>query len=214
MKTKQYRPLFSLSQPLVLASGSPRRQLFLQEWGLDFSVHVPSIDEPLPMQGEAPAAYALRAALAKGRAVAASHPHSIVLAADTIVALGRSILGKPPHAAAALAMLQQLVGKTHQVITAVCLSLPQGQGLPQEQSFTCSCDVTFAPWSSPVLAAYVRTGEPMDKAGAYAIQGQGAFLVSSIHGSWSTVVGLPVTEIAQRLEAAGLLHPAAKSPAA
>lgn len=208
MQHSHYPPLFTLSQPLVLASASPRRQQFVQEWGLQYSIDLPQCPEPLPEQGEAPATYALRAACAKGRAVAAKHPHSIVLAADTIVALGQSILGKPHHAAEALAMLERLAGKTHQVITAVCLSLPQAQGLPQEHAFTCACDVTFAPWGRAVLAAYVRTGEPMDKAGAYAIQGQGAFLISSIHGSWSTVVGLPVTEIIQRLQAAGLLQPA------
>lgn len=197
--------VFSLSCPLVLASASPRRQQFLREWGVPFRVDAPQGVEPRAEAGEAPAAYALRAAQAKARATAARHSGALTLAADTVVAVQNAILGKPRDAADALAMLRQLSGRTHQVITGVCLVLPDGT----EQSFTDSTDVTFAAWPEAALAAYVRTGEPMDKAGAYAIQGQGAFLVERIHGSWSTVVGLPVTETARRLLQAGLLRAAA-----
>lgn len=196
--------LFSLTCPLVLASASPRRQQFLREWGVPFTVDAPQGVEPRAEAGESPAAYALRAAQAKARATAARHAGALTLAADTVVAVEAAILGKPRDAADALDMLWRLSGRTHQVITGVCLILPDGT----EQSFTDSTDVTFATWPDEALEAYVCTGEPMDKAGAYAIQGQGAFLVEHIHGSWSTVVGLPVTETARRLLEAGLLKPA------
>lgn len=200
-----YPPLFTLSCPLVLASGSPRRRQFLQEWGLPFTVDVPQGPEPHPMPGESPAAYALRAARGKGAVTAARHPGALTLAADTVVTVDGDILGKPGSERDALSMLRRLAGRTHQVVTGVCLILPDGT----EQSFSDSTDVTFAPWPHTMLAAYARTGEPADKAGAYAIQGQGAFLVERISGSWSTVVGLPITEIARRLAAAGLLAPVA-----
>ena len=196
--------LFSLTCPLVLASASPRRRQFMAEWGLPFLVDAPQGVEPKAAAGESPAAYALRAAQAKARATAARHAGALTLAADTVVAVESAILGKPRDTEDALRMLCQLSGRTHQVITGVCMVLPDGT----EQSFTDSTDVTFAAWPEDVLHTYVRTGEPMDKAGAYAIQGQGAFLVEHIHGSWSTVVGLPVTETARRLMQAGLLRPA------
>ena len=199
------RPLFTLDLPLVLASGSPRRQQFLQEWGIPYSVERPHGVEPHPDAGEAPHVYAQRAARAKAQAVRNSVPHAVVLAADTVVAVEQTILGKPRDPADALRMLRMLRGREHEVISAVCLCLPRGMDAAEE-NFYDSTAVRFFPWEDALLEAYVRTGEPMDKAGAYAIQGQGAFLVHSIRGSWATVVGLPIGQVAQVLCSRGLLH--------
>lgn len=196
-------PLFTLTVPLILASSSPRRQQFMQEWGVPFLIDVASGVEPSPNAGECPDDYVRRAARAKGSAVATRHAKKIVLAADTVVALGERILGKPRNADDALAMLTMLAGNMHHVISAVYLSLPNGE----EHVFSVSTEVQFAPCSEVLLRAYIRTGEPMDKAGAYAIQGQGAFLVQKIHGSWTAVVGLPVTELSEFLMQKKLLLP-------
>lgn len=190
--------------PLILASASPRRQEFLQDMGLDFTCVRPTGIEPDPAAGETPVDYAQRAADAKALAVAQniaqSHPHAAVLAADTIVSLGPEIFGKPSNAEQALNMLKKLSGKTHLVTTALSLILPHGSTQAatmthRTQRLHRSTTVSFYPWPEALLQAYVATGEPMDKAGAYAIQGQGAFLVEHIEGSWSTVVGLPLTEL-------------------
>ena len=201
-----FRPLFCLRVPLILASASPRRQDFLREWGIPFLVDAPENTEPAPAPGEAPRAYVLRAARCKGKAVASRYSESLILAADTIVTRKQNILGKPHDDAHALAMLQDLNGQTHTVMTGVWLLLPNGE----EQSFCSETEVTFHHWPTHILQAYVRTGEPADKAGSYAIQGQGAFLVKSISGSWSTVVGLPVTELASILLEKGIMQNASE----
>ena len=163
---------------------------------------------PIPSSehGETPAAYALRAATAKARAVAASADagaDDLILAADTVVALGHDILGKPADDADALDMLRRLSGREHEVITGVCCLFPDGSSA----GFADTSAVRFHAWPEDVLRAYVRSGEPADKAGAYAIQGQGAFLVESVHGSWSTVVGLPVSRLAALLLEGGWMRP-------
>lgn len=205
-----FSPLFALRPDvrLVLASASPRRRLFMDEWGLTYTVVRPAGVEPRPEAGEAPAAYALRAATAKAHAVAAradAGPRDLILAADTVVALGHDILGKPVDAADALAMLHRLSGQEHEVITGVCCLFPDGR----EAGFADASAVRFHAWPDEVLRAYVASGEPADKAGAYAIQGQGAFLVASVRGSWSTVVGLPVSRLAALLLEGGWMHPVA-----
>lgn len=193
---------------LILASGSPRRQRFMEEWGLPFEVCVPDAAEPRPLPDEDPAAYVRRAAAAKAHAAlprtGSPAPDRLLLAADTIVALGSRLLGKPRDAQEALYMLHDLSGREHQVISGVCLITPDGR----EQCFSESSSVRFHPWPDDILRAYVQTGEPLDKAGAYAVQGQGAFLVAEVRGSWSTVVGLPVTLLAARLLAGGWMLPA------
>lgn len=202
-------PLFCLKSGLrlVLASASPRRRSFMEEWGLPFDVCVPEAAEPRPLPGEEPDAYVRRAAAAKARAaldlVGGPSSGLLLLAADTIVALGSRLLGKPGDDADALRMLHDLSGKEHHVISGVCLITPDGR----EESFSESSSVRFHPWPDDILRAYVRTGEPLDKAGAYAIQGQGAFLVAEVRGSWSNVVGLPVTRLAARLLEQGWIHP-------
>ncbi len=211
-------PLFRLKPGLrlVLASASPRRRRFMEEWGLPFSSCVPEAAEPRPLPGEEPAAYVRRAAAAKARAalelLGGPAPDRLLLAADTIVALGDALLGKPRDDGDALRMLRELSGREHHVISGVCLVAPDGG----EHLFSESSGVRFHPWPDDVLRAYVRTGEPLDKAGAYAVQGQGAFLVAEVHGSWSNVVGLPVTTLAARLMELGLLLPGdgARAPAA
>lgn len=240
------RPLFRLSEgyELVLASGSPRRRQFLNEWGLPFRLALADAEEPRPTPGESPEAYTRRAATAKALAVGQNlppHPASatlaaaavggaapqpVILAADTVVAIDGDILGKPDNPAHALSMLKRLSGAGHEVISAVCLLLPaqcggtlSGSALPglhiQETaegcfrmlSFSDVSRVYFHHWPQPVLQAYVDTGEPNDKAGAYAIQGQGAMLVERMEGSWSTVVGLPVTPLAQVMISLGIMQP-------
>lgn len=227
------RPLFRLSAgyELVLASGSPRRRQFLNEWGIPFRLALASTEEPRPMPGELPEAYTRRAAVAKALAVGRTLPPKafqkpVLLAADTVVAIGGDILGKPENPAHALTMLERLSGASHEVISAVCLLLPaQSAGplsastLPELHveetvagsfrmlSFSDVSRVVFHHWPRPVLQAYVNTGEPSDKAGAYAIQGQGAVLVERVEGSWSTVVGLPVTPLAQVMISLGIMQP-------
>lgn len=208
-------PLFALpgGWELVLASHSPRRRQFLEEWGLAYRIVTGRDEEPRPRAGEAPAAYARRAARAKALSAAAADGQAagprVLLAADTIVALGEDILGKPADRAQALEMLRRLAGRTHEVISAVCLLGPQDE----EIVFHDVSRVRFAPWPEAVLAAYVATGEPDDKAGAYAIQGQGAVLVEAVDGSWSTVVGLPVSRLAQEMLSRGWLTPVGAGPA-
>lgn len=187
---------------LVLASASPRRSELLGLAGLEFEV-LPGAAEPMPEQGEPPAEYACRAALAKALDAFARRPEAVVLAADTIVVLDGRILGKPSDAADALRTLQELAGRAHEVITGCALCAP---GRTPEV-FSVSTQVTMAQAPAAALAAYVATGEPMDKAGSYAIQGKGGFLVQRIEGSYSNVVGLPVAEVVEALVAWGVVAP-------
>lgn len=185
---------------LVLASGSPRRHQLLTSVGVAFSVAAPDIDET-PSDGEDPVAYVERLARAKAAAVHAG-PTDVVLAADTTVALDREILGKPADAADARRMLRSLSGRTHDVHTGVAVR--DGSGTRSAVETTRVAMSSIAPDD---LDWYVRTGEPLDKAGAYAVQGSGALFVRSIEGSASNVVGLPLTLLAELLAAAG--HPLA-----
>lgn len=211
----QFAPLFRLAPglKLILASASPRRRQFLEEWGLPFVAAPPAGVEPLPEVNEQPDAYTRRAAHAKALAAErrldpATRARALILAADTVVALEGDILGKPRHEAHALEMLTRLAGREHDVISAVCLLPPLGWPGGPCELFSDMSRVFFHAWPRPVLAAYARTREPDDKAGAYAIQGQGAFLAERVEGSWSTVVGLPVTPLARILLKRGLIFPA------
>ncbi|WP_353116960.1 Maf family nucleotide pyrophosphatase [Nitratidesulfovibrio sp.] len=190
--------------PVVLASGSPRRREFLHSLGLSFEVYGNGAAEPDPLPGEPPADYACRAAAAKAASVAALRPGGVIVAADTVVALHGEIMGKPRDRADAVRMLSRLAGHTHEVVSACCVALPDGT----RETFHAATRVTM--WDAPpaALAAYAATGEPDDKAGAYGIQGVGAFLVESIDGSWSNVVGLPVAELVRLLLRHGIIEPA------
>lgn len=188
------------SPQLLLASTSPRRRELLSRAGLTFGIRAPEVDETV-RPGEAPEAYVSRLARAKARAVASGSPHALVLAADTSVVTDTGILGKPRDDAEALAMLTSLMGRSHRVLTAVALA-----GAAASEVLV-STRVWMRPADPEELRWYVQTGEPADKAGAYAIQGIGGQLVSRIEGSYTNVVGLPVAETLSLLEAAGLRLP-------
>lgn len=193
---------FTAAHPVILASGSPRRRAFFEQMGIPFEVILPVDAEPSPIEGEQPEVYVRRAAEAKARAVAADHKGRLVVAADTVVALDDTILGKPASADDALSMLRRLAGRTHVVASGCCVILPEGG----RETFHAITRVTM--WDCPeeALAAYVATGEPSDKAGAYGIQGIGAFLVRAIEGSWTNVVGLPVAELTALLLRRGAIR--------
>ncbi|MDR0239879.1 MAG: Maf family nucleotide pyrophosphatase [Deltaproteobacteria bacterium] len=199
---------FYTALPLVLASASPRRRDLLRLLGLEFDLVRPKGVEPQPLAGENPANYALRAASAKAFAAVQTRPDAIILGADTVVALEGAILGKPRDKRHALDMLLRLSGKSHEVISACCCYLPDGTA----RHALDDARVHFAPWPQEVLAAYAATDEVLDKAGAYAIQGQGAFLAHRIEGSVSTVVGLPMTQLASLLLELGVIRPHVAPP--
>lgn len=182
---------FTNNDTIILASGSPRRRELLRDLGLDFEVHPSQAEEPRPEHGEAPTTYACRMAEMKTLDVAARFPGKTILGADTIVVLGDWIMGKPTDDSDALCMLTALSGKTHQVITGFCVVFPDGS----ISSKAVSTDVHMRTSSEVELKSYIATGEPNDKAGAYAIQGTGTFLVTSINGSYTNVVGLPVARV-------------------
>ena len=183
--------------PLILASASPRRRELLGSLGLAFEVVVAGIDER-PWPGEKPASYALRNAAEKAREVWARRGGEVrILAADTIVVMDEHILEKPEDAEHATAMLRQLSGRSHEVITGVCLFEARDEGL-REWGDAVRTAVHFRALTEAEIAAYVATGEPMDKAGSYAIQGGAAAFVDGYEGSYSNVVGLPL-ETVERL---------------
>jgi nucleoside triphosphate pyrophosphatase len=186
-------------KPLVLASASPRRAELLRQAGIPFRVVVSSLEEART-PGEAPAAYARRLARDKARVVAEWFPEEAVLAADTIVLAGDELLEKPRDAADAARMLRLLSGRAHEVTTGVCL-IAGGR----EDVRSATTRVYFSELSAADIAGYVATGEPMDKAGAYAIQGGAARWVGKIEGDYGNVVGLPVALVAAMLREAGLL---------
>ncbi|HMP72179.1 MAG TPA: Maf family protein [Kiritimatiellia bacterium] len=182
-------------EPLILASGSPRRRELLMEAGIAHGVVVSGIEER-PWPGEAPASYALRLAYEKALDVAmrGEARGRLVLAADTIVVEGGAILEKPVDAEDAVRMLRQLAGGAHEVMTGVCLLRWVGDRVFARGEVAVT-KVRFREVSDEEIAAYVATGEPMDKAGAYAIQGGAAEMVEGIEGSYTNVVGLPLETV-------------------
>jgi septum formation protein len=195
-------PLSDTAIPqLYLASASPRRRELLTQIGLHFVVVPQQVDESV-QPNEAPADYVLRIANAKARAAlldSGRQQPAPVLSADTSVVLGSTIFGKPTSLREAKHMLSSLAGQTHQVLTAVVLYQDQ-----QCLSSVVSTDVSFRAISDAEIDAYWQSGEPKDKAGAYAIQGRGALFVEKINGSYSNVVGLPLFETAQLLSQFGI----------
>ncbi len=192
----------SIPTPLVLASASPRRRELLARAGVRFEVIPAGIDEDV-RPGEAPAVLAGRLAREKALAVASRvgpDPARFVLGADTIVVLGESVLGKPRDPRDAEAMLSRLVGRTHRVITAVVVARSHDLGW---RARTVESRVRLRPAELEEIRAYVATGEPLDKAGAYAVQGRGRRFVAEIAGSESNVIGLPVDETLDLLREAG-----------
>jgi septum formation protein len=182
---------------IILASASPRRSELLRQIGAEFSVLPADIDET-PATDETARHYVERMAREKALKVARAHPDSLVLGADTSVVLNGMILGKPVSADDAAATLRQLSGAGHQVVTAVALA--RGTACTSRLVVV---DVRFRDLSADEIAAYVATGEPMDKAGSYGIQGLGGIFVRELQGSYSAVVGLPLQETATLLAEAG-----------
>lgn len=185
------------ARPLILASTSPRRRELLQQLGVPFAV-VPPRDVPeVQRPGEVPQAMAERLALAKAESVAQMRPDARVLGSDTIVVCEGVVFGKPLDDTDAARMLRLLCGRTHDVITAVAL-VCMADGMRTVQSDTAR--VTLRPLVDEEIAAYVATGEPTDKAGAYAAQGIGRQLIAHIEGDETTVIGLPLTLVRQYLK--------------
>lgn len=186
---------------LILASGSPRRKFLLNSLGIRFRAVPSSIDESL-IDGESPQENVQRLALAKATEVSARFREKWVLGADTIVVIDDEILGKPSDEQEARAMLARLAGRTHVVFTGYALVnsfFPDRRRVRYEES-----SVQIRELSPRQIAGYVRTGEPMDKAGAYAIQGIGSGIVERISGSYTNVVGLPLCEVARDLQQLGV----------
>jgi septum formation protein len=195
---------------LILASGSPRRAELLRNAGIEFVVQPPEVAE-VRREGEPAVEFARRLAAEKARAVATLHPNDVVLAADTVVVIpdaakGEIVLGKPTDAADALAMLRALSGRWHEVTTGVCVIVPQqdsGAGKPGEEVAHETTRVQFEAVSDDDIRAYIATGEPMDKAGAYAIQGRASRWIPRIEGCYFNVMGLPVSLVYRMLRGTG-----------
>ncbi len=188
--------MFKQNRKFVLASGSPRRQKYLERYNLKFSILTSSIDETV-YEGEEPVAYARRLAKEKGLVVAEKlNDSEIVIAADTIVVIDNGILGKPENNHSVLPMLNKLNGNSHLVITAYFIYDCNNH---LEILKDVATKVIFNKVSNDLLTAYAASEEPLDKAGAYSIQGIGTFLVDSIEGSYNNVVGLPIESLLQDL---------------
>ncbi len=188
-------------QPLILASSSPRRRHWLEAMRIPFELQAPHVDET-PLLDEEPAELVLRLAELKAEVIALRNPGRWVLAADTTVAVDHHTLNKPEDVEDAVRMLKLIQGRAHQVHTGFCL-----QKNNKIHSFVDTAQVFFRPLTEAQIRWYVSTREPMDKAGAYAIQGIGALFIEAVEGSFSTVMGLPVERMGALLGHLGLLKP-------
>lgn len=191
----------------ILASASPRRRELLASIGLDFDVEPSNVPE-VHREGEAPEEYVARLSREKADALARRHPARWVIAADTTVLLGDELLEKPADAADAARMLAAIAGRTHVVYTGVTLDRRDND---YRETRVAESEVRMLPLTSQDIEWYIRTGEPLDKAGAYAVQGVGAMFIDSIHGSYTNVVGLPLATLFQMLRRAGI-DPLANRP--
>ncbi|MFZ5824263.1 MAG: Maf family protein [Bacillota bacterium] len=183
---------------IILASASPRRQELLRQVGLSFLVDPSHVNEEVsePMD---PRHLVEHLALIKAREVASRHPGALVLGADTIVVVDGQVLGKPAGRAEAIAMLERLAAREHQVMTGVALIQGERQAVSHEET-----TVRFGPLTRAQIERYVDSGEPMDKAGGYGIQGRAAALIQSIAGDYFNVVGLPLYRTVQMLAQFGV----------
>jgi len=189
------------NHPLILASASPRRRYLLEQAGLTFRVIPSTIDESsVPV--DPPEDYVRMLAEAKAMEIARRYPESWVIGADTIVLIGDAVLGKPDTEAQARQMLKALSGKTHRVLTGYCICCKA-----EERAFseTVETKVLFKALTETEIDWYLSTDEPFDKAGAYAVQGLGSFLVKRIEGSYTNVVGLPICEVMEFLLREGVV---------
>ncbi|HOA15189.1 MAG TPA: Maf family protein [Bacillota bacterium] len=185
---------------LILASASPRRVELLEALKIEFEV-VPSNADETVEDGLSPGTLVEALARAKASAVSASRPKDLVLGADTVVAIGGQVLGKPKDCDDAARMLRMLQGRSHEVYTGICVKR-EADGFERVAHEV--TEVRFLPMSEEEIASYVGTGEPLDKAGAYAIQGFGTLFISGITGDYFNVVGLPLRLVAEMLEEAGV----------
>ncbi len=190
---KQHRKGDRMTKPLILASASPRRKELLELVQIPFEIHVSEVEEKIE-ETASPAEVVMSLAAQKAADVAQHYPHAVVLGADTIVTYGARMLGKPNSKEEAAETLRVLSGNTHEVYTGVAL-------VSGDETFTFyeRTEVTFWKLSEEEIQAYVETGEPLDKAGSYGIQGKGAALVKKINGDYYSVVGLPVARIVREL---------------
>lgn len=183
---------------IVLASASPRRRHLLEMLGIPHVVQPADVDETR-LPGEVPEAMAVRLAAAKASAVHVRRPDDLVLAADTVVTIDDQVLGKPENQADAERMLALLSGRGHRVVTGVALALPGGE-VRDRYDVT---HVWFRELSPELIRSYVATGEPLDKAGSYGVQGVGAVLIERVDGDFFSVMGLPLRLVVELLEDAG-----------
>jgi len=185
--------------PPILASASPRRRLWMEALQIPFEVCAPDVDET-PLPGEDPGAMVARLARAKAELVARANPGRWVIAADTTVAVDHHVLGKPVDVADAARMLLLIQGRGHQVHTGLCLMRDE-----EAHGFVDTAEVFLRPVSPAQARWYAGTGEPMDKAGAYAVQGIAALFIERIDGSFATVMGFPVERFGELVSRLGLL---------
>jgi septum formation protein len=183
---------------LILASKSPRRRELLGLMGLNFEVEVCDAPELVPSNAS-PEEIVCALGLQKTEAIVSNHPTDCVLGADTLVFFEGAPLGKPANAEEAKAFLRRLQGHSHRVLTGIALLHPAGRDIR-----VCETEVTLAPMTEAELEWYVSTGEPLDKAGAYGIQGPGGMFVSSVNGSYFNVMGMPIQILYNMLQGAGL----------
>lgn len=180
---------------IILASASPRRKELMALAGIPFEARPVDADETI-LCCTPPEGAVMMLATRKAQLAAEHFPDDLIIGADTIVAVGKHIYGKPDTSEEAFEMLSALSGKTHQVFTGVCIYTKSGH----RNAFCTRTDVTFFPLSEEEIRAYIATGEPMDKAGAYGIQGKGALLVEKIDGDYYNVVGLPISRLVRELK--------------
>jgi septum formation protein len=185
--------------PPILASGSPRRRQWMEALQIPYEVWAPDVDET-PLPNEDPEVMVERLARAKAEVVSIVNPGRWVIASDTTVAFDHHVLGKPVDEADACRMLKLIQGRTHQVHTGLCLRRDH-----EVHSFVDTAQVTLRPMTEAQIQWYVATGEPMDKAGAYAVQGVTALFIQGIEGSFATVMGFPVERFGQLTQELGLL---------
>jgi septum formation protein len=197
-----------VSPKIILASKSPRRRYLLEQAGLTFAV-IPSDVDEAALPAASPGQTVRRLAQSKAGDIADKFPESWVIGADTLVVVAGEILGKPQSKNEAHDMLRRLSGRTHQVLTGYCVCCRATGSMFAE---TVATDVRFKTLTPVEIEWYIRTGEPFDKAGAYAIQGIGTFLVRSINGSYSNVVGLPLCEVIEHLIGQGVVGWDAAAP--
>jgi septum formation protein len=188
----------SAAPTIILASASPRRANLLNQMGLSHRVIPSHIPEEL-LEGETPEIHVGRLSKEKAREVWEAHPGSLVIAGDTVVVFNEEILGKPRDRDEAVSMLVTLSGRTHTVVSGLAVGFPGGR----MEDGTHSTEVTFREFDEETARAYAATGEPLDKAGSYGIQGLGSTLVKEINGDYHTVVGLPIPLLLELLEAGG-----------